>query len=208
MAVVRQCTLPDQGSTDRSRRHDAAWDGAAHASRLEMTSAMRDTPSALRLWPAREPAEPAQMLQNPVHREPEAEPPESDVPSSPLRRGPKSQEHAAKPRAPRAGPAPTCHHRRRGQSPGQQDTHNTPCTVSQHPGSKSGRAPNRDCPEKRSGMPCEASAPLLDGAAHAIIRRRTLPLPQALGARFIRKGALSHGCTEEKDLPLPRRHAP
>ena len=55
---------------------------------------------------------------------------------------------------------------------------------------------------------CGAAVALLDGAARVFVQLWISVTPRALrGAHVVREGALSHGRTEEKDLPVARGHA-
>ncbi len=56
---------------------------------------------------------------------------------------------------------------------------------------------------------CDGAVALLDGAARVFVQSWISVMPRAVrGAHVVREGALSHGCTKEKDLPVARRHAP
>jgi hypothetical protein len=56
---------------------------------------------------------------------------------------------------------------------------------------------------------CDGPARLLEGAARVFVQSWMSVMPRAVrGAHVVREGALSHGRTKEKDLPVPRRHAP
>jgi hypothetical protein len=56
---------------------------------------------------------------------------------------------------------------------------------------------------------CDSAVALLEGAACVFIQLWIFVMPRAVrGAHVAREGALSHGCTEEKDVPLARGYAP
>ncbi len=56
---------------------------------------------------------------------------------------------------------------------------------------------------------CDGAVALLDGAARVFVQSWISVMPRAIrGAHVVREGALSHGRTEEKDLPVTRGHAP